>query len=88
MPDTKVVLHSGVAVPTILRIAKFARPDYIVIGSHGHTAAYEMLVGSVAHGVIRKAPCPVVMVPISQRKRQSPVRKIVETELATVGAMR
>jgi hypothetical protein len=47
-----------------------------------------MLVGSVAHGVIRKAPCPVVMVPISQRKRQSPVRKIVETELATVGAMR
>jgi len=67
VPDTKIILHTGAAVPTILRVAKLARPDYIVVGSHGHTAAYEMLVGSVTHGLMRRAPCPVLVVPIAPR---------------------
>lgn len=72
VPDTKIILHTGAAVPTILRVAKLARPDYIVVGSHGHTAAYEMLVGSVTHGLMRKAPCPVLVVPIAPRPARTP----------------
>jgi universal stress protein A len=34
-----------------------------VLGSHGHTAFYDLLVGSTAAGVLKHAPCPVVVVP-------------------------
>ncbi|MBI2515546.1 MAG: universal stress protein [Opitutae bacterium] len=70
-PETKVLQHTGPPVPVILKAAKLARPDYIVLGSHGHSAMYEMLIGSTAHGVIRKAPCPIVLVPITGRGRRS-----------------
>lgn len=72
-PETKVIQHTGPAVPIILKAARFAKPDYIVIGSHGHSTIYEMLIGSTAHGVIRKAPCPVVLVPIKKRRARRAV---------------
>lgn len=68
-PETRVVQHAGPVVPTLLRTVKRVEPDYLVIGSHGHSAAFEMLVGSVAHGILRQAPCPVVLVPIRPRVR-------------------
>lgn len=68
LPDTKVIQHTGPIVPTILRTLRRTRPDYLVVGSHGHSAAFEMLVGSVAHGLIRQADCPVVLVPIRRRR--------------------
>ncbi|MFN2624413.1 MAG: universal stress protein [Chthoniobacterales bacterium] len=42
--------------------------DYIVMGSHGHTALYELLVGSTTHNVLMKASCPVVIVPPEKKK--------------------
>ena len=41
--------------------------DLIMMGSHGHSAIYRLLVGSVTEGVMRKAPCPIMIVP-SPRK--------------------
>jgi nucleotide-binding universal stress UspA family protein len=70
-PATKVAMHEGDPVGVILRTAAATRPDYIVIGSHGHTAAYDLIIGSITHGVIRKAPCPVVLVPINLATRKS-----------------
>jgi nucleotide-binding universal stress UspA family protein len=35
----------------------------VVVGSHGHGALYNLLVGSVAEGVIRHSTVPVVVVP-------------------------
>ncbi|MBL9214997.1 MAG: universal stress protein [Opitutaceae bacterium] len=69
-PSTKVVMHQGAPVAVILRTARIAGCDYIVIGSHGHTAAYDLLIGSTTHGILRKAPCPVVVVPINKGKRK------------------
>jgi nucleotide-binding universal stress UspA family protein len=54
---------SGAAIPEILEQAKKHQADYIVMGSHGHTALYDLLVGGTTHGILRKAPCPVVIVP-------------------------
>jgi nucleotide-binding universal stress UspA family protein len=62
-PNTRVVMHEGPAVTVILRTARQVRADYIVMGSHGHTAAYDLLIGSTTHGVMRKASCPTVIVP-------------------------
>jgi nucleotide-binding universal stress UspA family protein len=70
-PATKVILHDGAPVAGILRTLAQARPDFVVLGSHGHSAAFEMLLGSVAHGVVRKSPVPVVLVPIRPRARRA-----------------
>lgn len=62
-------LHvNGTPVTAILEQAHAAHAAYIVLGSHGHTAFYELLVGSTTHGVLKKAPCPVVIVPPTKKK--------------------
>jgi len=61
------VQASESAVGFILAQAGALRADYIVMGSHGHAALYELLAGSTAHGVLLKAACPVVVVPPAGR---------------------
>ena len=53
----------GAPIALIVEQAKKFDADYIVMGSHGHTALYDLLVGSTTHGVLMRAPCPVVIVP-------------------------
>jgi nucleotide-binding universal stress UspA family protein len=45
-----------------VRYAKDNDVDLIVIGTHGRGAIAHMLLGSVAERVVRKAPCPVLVV--------------------------
>lgn len=59
----ETVLRTGVPVAHILEQAKQIGPDYIVIGTHGHTAIYDLVVGSTTQGVLRRATCPVLVVP-------------------------
>ncbi len=63
----EVIQVNGAPVPLIAEQAKKFGADYIVMGSHGHTAFYDLLVGSTTHGVLKRAACPVVIVP-SQEK--------------------
>lgn len=37
--------------------------DLIVVGSHGRGGVSQLLMGSTAEGVLRRAPCPVLAVP-------------------------
>lgn len=53
----------GLPIPLIVEQADKFEADYIVMGSHGHTALYDLLVGSTTHGVLMRAKCPVVIVP-------------------------
>lgn len=59
----------GPPIRLIADQAEAARADYIVMGSHGHTAFYELLVGSTTHGVLMRAKCPVVIVPAQKEKK-------------------
>ena len=62
-------LHiQGPIVDKILHEAGEQQADHIVMGSHGHGALYDLLVGSVTHGVIKSATCPVVVVPAPAKK--------------------
>jgi nucleotide-binding universal stress UspA family protein len=54
---------TGAPVAHILEQADAHDADYIVMGSHGHTAFYDLIVGSTTHGVLKRAKCPVVIVP-------------------------
>jgi nucleotide-binding universal stress UspA family protein len=63
--EAKVV--SGEVVDEILAEAESLRPQRIVVGSHGHSALYELVVGSVAEGLLRRSPVPVVIVPCHKK---------------------
>jgi len=52
----------GPTVETILAEADRVGADLIVVGSHGHGAAYDLAIGSISAGVIRKATVPVLVV--------------------------
>lgn len=72
------VQATGAPVPLILEQAEQNEADYIVMGSHGHTAFYELLVGSTTHGVLMRAKCPVIIVPAAKApaaKQQKPERR-------------
>lgn len=60
----------GGPIPLIIEQAKNVGADYIVMGSHGHTAFYDLLVGSTTHGVLMRAPCPVVIIPAPHQAKR------------------
>lgn len=62
-------LATGLAAGVIVEEARKSRAAYVVLGSHGHTAFYELLVGGTTHAVLKKASCPVLVVPPARRKR-------------------
>jgi nucleotide-binding universal stress UspA family protein len=57
------LLIQGAIVDAVLHQADKLGASLIVVGSHGHGAAYDLLVGSVSAGVIRRAQVPVLVVP-------------------------
>jgi len=63
----RTVQLTGEPVPGILAQAGATKAAYIVLGSHGHGAVYELLVGSTTHGILRKVRCPVLGVPTGRR---------------------
>jgi len=52
----------GTPLTEIVNAAKDWPADLIVIGSHGRGGIRRVLLGSVAEGVMRNAPCPVLVV--------------------------
>ena len=65
---TRTLRRSGSPVSEI--VARAAKADYVVMGSHGHGAVYDLLVGSTTHGVLKKVRCPVLIVPPAVRGRR------------------
>lgn len=59
----QTVRASGNVVERIVAAARAAKADYLVMGSHGHGAMFDLIVGSTTHGVLRKVRCPVLVVP-------------------------
>jgi nucleotide-binding universal stress UspA family protein len=56
------LLLEGIPPDRIVRIARSARADLLVIGTHGRTGLARLFVGSVASRVIAAATCPVLSV--------------------------
>lgn len=67
---TTAVLEGGSA-STLVEEAKRVSAAMIVLGSHGHGALYHLLLGSTTLEVLRRAECPVVIVP-ARMKTASP----------------
>ena len=65
----KVTLHepTGAVVEEILNEADVANADLVVMGTHGHGAMYNLLVGGVTKGVLKRSTRPVLLVPGPRR---------------------
>jgi len=61
--DATGLLVQGPTVDTILGQAEKLEVDLIIVGSHGHGAVFDMLVGSISAEVIRRSTVPVLVVP-------------------------
>lgn len=73
--EDRLTLRATVAIPThtsaaraIVACAREAQIDLIVLGTHGRTGMDRLFVGSVAEGVTRAAPCPVLVVRHPERE--------------------
>jgi len=57
----ETVACEGDACDEILRVAAEDHADLIVLGTHGRKGLSHLLVGSVAEGVVRRSPVPVLV---------------------------
>jgi len=51
--------------------------DLLVLGSHGHSRGRHTVLGSVSEECIRKAACPVVVIPVPVKAPESPVEPAI-----------
>ncbi len=65
--NTTALLVHGATVEIILKEASKLDVDMIVIGSHGRSAMYQLLVGSVSEGILHKSRCPILVIPTHKR---------------------
>ena len=56
------ILESNSVVKQIVSLAKYNRIDLIIMGTHGRTGLYKLILGSVANGVSQRVGCPVLLV--------------------------
>lgn len=68
--ESKSVQLFGSPILIIAEQAAKFEADYIVMGSHGHNALYDLIVGSTTHGVLLRAKCPVMIVPAPKQKSE------------------
>jgi len=61
--QVSALMVQGPTVQTILAQAEKLGAEVIVVGSHGRGKLFDLVVGSVSAGVIRKAKVPVLVVP-------------------------
>jgi universal stress protein A len=78
-----VACRTGRPVPEIIAFAEETGADLLVLGTHGHGALAQVVLGSVAERVVRHAPCPVMTV----RARHAPAAEPVAVDDAERAAV-
>jgi len=60
----------GASVDKVLAETEKWHPDLIILGSHKHSTIYDLLVGSATNDVLKRAHCPVLVVPSDSGTRE------------------
>ena len=58
----EILIESGSPAEVIVETAKKLNCDLIVMGTHGHSAIADVLIGSTAKWVVRQSPIPVLVI--------------------------
>lgn len=59
------LLVQGPTVEKLVQERERLQADLMVVGSHGRGAILQLVIGSTSEGLIRKAGCPVMIIPCS-----------------------
>ena len=60
----------GSPADELVKYAQENAVDLVIMGTHGRTGLSRLLMGSVAEGVVRRAPCPVLTIAQPAEKLQ------------------
>ncbi len=63
IPTTQINIEIGKVVATICDVATRNEVDFIVMGTQGENSTLDKYIGSVTSNVLKKAPCPVIVIP-------------------------
>jgi len=70
-------LLSGDPAAAVAELARHENADLIVMSSHGRSGFGRLLMGSIAEGVMRAAPCPVLIVkPRCKLRSEEPAKAL------------
>lgn len=64
--EPEVSIRMGNTAEQIVLEAQTDKSDLIIVGARGHSLLDEILVGSVARGVVKRSPVPVMTIPLAQ----------------------
>jgi len=83
-------LFIGAAADGLVELASELGADLILIGTHNRTGFGRLFLGSVAEGTVRKARCPVLVIPAPAEPDAEvviapPCAECVQTRLTTAG---
>jgi nucleotide-binding universal stress UspA family protein len=67
--ELEQVVDLGVPYKKIVERAEKEGADLIVLSTHGRTGLDQFMVGSVAQRVVARAPCPVLSIRPTERRR-------------------
>lgn len=67
--DFQIAFRIGRDYIKILEFAEQEDVDLVIIGRQGHSSFGTVLFGNVTERVARKAPCPVLVIPLDYEKR-------------------
>jgi nucleotide-binding universal stress UspA family protein len=66
--NIRKLVEPGVPSGAIISFAERENCDLIVMSSHGRSGLSRVLVGSVTEQILRKSPCPVLVVPLDSQE--------------------
>ncbi len=66
------MVREGIPYHMIIQTAKAEKSDLIIIATHGRTGLAHIFMGSTTEKVIRRAPCPVLVVRLRPREACQP----------------
>jgi nucleotide-binding universal stress UspA family protein len=58
-----VVIVEGELAEAVTRVAAERNADFLVVGTKGRGPLSRLVLGDTAHDIIRRTPCPVIVVP-------------------------
>ena len=67
--QSRLLVHAGAAAHEILKVAQANRSDLIIMPTRGLSRESSLEAGSTAERVVRRARCPVLVLPPRQRPR-------------------
>jgi nucleotide-binding universal stress UspA family protein len=77
--ESLVVADDVTVADTLIRVAEEKDAPAVVVGAHRHGALSEVLLGSTSRDVVRRAPCPAIVV---REPRDKSKEKDKETALS------